>query len=225
MSELRLEYVSVSELVPYDKNPRKNDAAAEKVAELIKEYGFKKPILVDIKNNKNEIIAGHTRLKAALLLGLEKVPVIFADDLTPEQVKAFRIADNKSGEWAEWDISLLTEEISDLSETGFDIDLTGFSDIEVSNLLPDYNDNSSPDHSIYGGGVPVNDPMGEWNGMPEFNNPDAMGVKQIIVHFETWDDVREFAELVEQKITEKTKYIWFPKADKDRDTGFVCNGA
>jgi len=225
MSELRLEYVSVSELVPYDKNPRKNDAAAEKVAELIKEYGFKKPILVDIKNNKNEIIAGHTRLKAALLLGLEKVPVIFADDLTPEQVKAFRIADNKSSEWAEWDISLLTEEISDLSETGFDIDLTGFSDIEVSNLLPDYNDNSSPDHSIYGGGVPVNDPMGEWNGMPEFNNPDAMGVKQIIVHFETWDDVREFAELVEQKITEKTKYIWFPKADKDRDTGFVCNGA
>ena len=225
MSELRLEYVSVSELVPYDKNPRKNDAAAEKVAELIKEYGFKKPILVDIKNNKNEIIAGHTRLKAALLLGIEKVPVIFADDLSPEQVKAFRIADNKSGEWAEWDISLLTEEISDLSETGFDIDLTGFSDIEISNLLPDYNDNSSPDHSIYGGGVPVNDPMGEWNGMPEFNNPDAMGVKQIIVHFETWDDVREFAELVEQTITEKTKYIWFPKADKDRDTGFVCNGS
>ena len=225
MSELRLEYLPVSELIPYTKNPRKNDAAVERVANLIKEYGFKKPILVDGKNNKNEIIAGHTRLKAALLLGIEKVPVIFADDLSPEQVKAFRIADNKSGEWAEWDISLLTEEISDLSETGFDIDLTGFSDIEVSNLLPDYNDNSSPDHSIYGGGVPVNDPMGEWNGMPEFNNPDAMGVKQIIVHFETWDDVREFAELVEQTVTEKTKYIWFPKADKDRDTGFVCNGA
>jgi len=225
MSELRLEYLPVSELIPYTKNPRKNDAAVERIANLIKEYGFKKPILVDEKNNKNEIIAGHTRLKAALLLGLEKVPVIFADDLSPEQVKAFRIADNKSSEWAEWDISLLTEEISDLSETGFDIDLTGFSDIEISNLLPDYNDNSSPDHSIYGGGVPVNDPMGEWNGMPEFHNPDAMGVKQIIVHFETWDDVREFAELVEQKITEKTKYIWFPKADKDRDTGFVCNGA
>jgi len=225
MSELRLEYLPVSELIPYTKNPRKNDAAVERIANLIKEYGFKKPILVDEKNNKNEIIAGHTRLKAALLLGIEKVPVIFADDLSPEQVKAFRIADNKSSEWAEWDISLLTEEISDLSETGFDIDLTGFSDIEVSNLLPDYNDNSSPDHSIYGGGVPVNDPMGEWNGMPEFNNPDVMGVKQIIVHFETWDDVREFAELVEQKITEKTKYIWFPKADKDRDTGFVCNGA
>lgn len=225
MSELRLEYLPVSELIPYTKNPRKNDAAAEKLVPLIEEFGFKIPILVDEKNNKNEIIAGHTRLKAALLLGIEKVPVIFADDLSPEQVKAFRIADNKSGEWAEWDISLLTEELSDLGEIGFDIDLTGFSDIEVSNLLPDFNDNSSPDHSIYGGGVPVNDPMGEWNGMPEFNNPDAMGVKQIIVHFETWDDVKDFAELVEQKITEKTKYIWFPKADKDRDTGFVCNGA
>jgi ParB-like chromosome segregation protein Spo0J len=149
MSELRLEYVSVSELVPYDKNPRKNDAAAEKVAELIKEYGFKKPILVDIKNNKNEIIAGHTRLKAALLLGIEKVPVIFADDLSPEQVKAFRIADNKSSEWAEWDISLLTEEISDLSETGFDIDLTGFSEVILENTEETaYSPNLKPVFSI-----------------------------------------------------------------------------
>lgn len=153
MSELRLEYVSVSELVPYDKNPRKNDAAAEKVAELIKEYGFKKPILVDIKNNKNEIIAGHTRLKAALLLGLEKVPVIFADDLTPEQVKAFRIADNKSGEWAEWDTDLLVSELSDLKQFDFDLDLTGFNEFEISSMLPDFTDNSSADGSIYGGGI------------------------------------------------------------------------
>jgi ParB-like chromosome segregation protein Spo0J len=131
MSELRLEYIPVNELVPYDKNPRKNDAAAEKVAELIKEYGFKKPILVDVKNNKNEIIAGHTRLKAALLLGLEKVPVIFADDLSPEQVKAFRIADNKSGEWAEWDNELLIPELTDLRESGFDISLTGFSEMSL----------------------------------------------------------------------------------------------
>ena len=131
MSELRLEYIPVNELVPYDKNPRKNDDAAEKVAELIKEYGFKKPILVDEKNNKNEIIAGHTRLKAALLLGIEKVPVIFADDLSPEQVKAFRIADNKSGEWAEWDIEMLNSELTDLRDVGFDIELTGFSDITL----------------------------------------------------------------------------------------------
>jgi ParB-like chromosome segregation protein Spo0J len=131
MSELKLEYVSPESLIPYDKNPRKNDASAERVAELIKEYGFKKPILVDSKNNKNEIIAGHTRLKAAFLLGLDKVPVIFADDLTPEQVKAFRIADNKSGEWAEWDNDLLISELTDLRDVGFDIELTGFSDITL----------------------------------------------------------------------------------------------
>ena len=151
MSELRLEYLPVSELIPYIKNPRKNDAAAEKLVPLIEEFGFKIPILVDEKNNKNEIIAGHTRLKAALLLGIEKVPVIFADDLSPEQVKAFRIADNKSSEWAEWDISLLTEEISDLKESGYDMELTGFSEIEIDSFLPSYEDNSPADNSIYGG--------------------------------------------------------------------------
>ena len=174
MSDIRLEYVTPESLIPYVKNPRKNDAAVEPVAKSIKEFGFKIPILVDEKHNKNEIIAGHTRLKAALLLGLERVPVIFTDDLTPEQIKAFRIADNKSGEWAEWDISLLTEEISDLSETGFDIDLTGFSDIEVSNLLPDFNDNSSSDHSIYGagsGGIPSEE--------PEYDESIADGIEMI----------------------------------------------
>jgi len=135
MSELRLEYLPVSELIPYTKNPRKNDAAVERIANLIKEYGFKKPILVDEKNNKNEIIAGHTRLKAALLLGIEKVPVIFADDLSPEQVKAFRIADNKSGEWAEWDRDLLVGELSDLRDIGIDLDITGFFTHEVEGFL------------------------------------------------------------------------------------------
>ena len=135
MSELRLEYLPVSELIPYIKNPRKNDAAAEKLVPLIEEFGFKIPILVDEKNNKNEIIAGHTRLKAALLLGIEKVPVIFADDLSPEQVKAFRIADNKSSEWAEWDRDLLVGELSDLRDIGIDLDITGFSAYEVEGFL------------------------------------------------------------------------------------------
>jgi len=146
MSELRLEYLPVSELIPYTKNPRKNDAAVERIANLIKEYGFKKPILVDEKNNKNEIIAGHTRLKAALLLGIEKVPVIFADDLSQEQVKAFRIADNKSGEWAEWDFNLLAQEINDLNEGGWELSLTGFNEIEIETLVS-CDDNFSFDSS------------------------------------------------------------------------------
>ena len=128
MSELRVEYLPISELVYYVKNPRKNDAAVGAVAKSIEEFGFKVPILID---DNNEIIAGHTRLKAAQQLELEKVPVIRVSDLSPEQVKAFRIADNKLGEISEWDMDILFEELTDLRECGFDIELTGFSDITL----------------------------------------------------------------------------------------------
>ena len=115
---------SITEIKPYEKNPRKNDEAVEYVANSIKEFGFKVPIVID-KNNV--IVAGHTRYKAAQELGLEKLPCIIADDLTEEQVKAFRLADNKVGELAEWDFDLLDEELDgifdiDMSDFGFDID-------------------------------------------------------------------------------------------------------
>lgn len=115
---------SITEITPYEKNPRKNDEAVEYVANSIKEFGFKVPIVID-KNGV--IVAGHTRYKAAQVLGIEKLPCIIADDLTEEQIKAFRIADNKVGELAEWDFDLLDEEIDgifdiDMSEFGFDSD-------------------------------------------------------------------------------------------------------
>ncbi|HGM8965131.1 TPA: ParB N-terminal domain-containing protein, partial [Streptococcus pyogenes] len=94
----------LSEITPYKNNPRNNDEAVGPVAESIKEFGFKVPIVVD-KNG--EIINGHTRYKAAQKLGLETVPVIVADDLSEEQIKAFRLADNKVGEIAVWDLDLL----------------------------------------------------------------------------------------------------------------------
>ena len=109
----------VGELVPYENNPRKNDGAVEAVANSIKEFGFKVPIVVD---RRNVIIAGHTRLRAAKLLGLETVPVIRAEDLTEEQVNAFRLADNRTQELAEWDFEMLNEEMRKLSE----IDMTQF---------------------------------------------------------------------------------------------------
>ena len=96
----------ISELTPYARNPRKNDGAVEYVANSIKEFGFKVPIVISADG---EIIAGHTRLKAAKKLGMEEVPCIVADDLTDEQVKAFRLADNKVGAAAEWDFELLNE--------------------------------------------------------------------------------------------------------------------
>lgn len=103
---------NVDEIIPYENNPRKNDKAVPAVAKSIQEFGFKVPIVID-KNNI--IVNGHTRLKAAKKLGLETVPCIVADDLTPDQIRAFRLADNKVGEIATWDDDKLEEELTELT--------------------------------------------------------------------------------------------------------------
>ena len=109
----------IGEIKPYEKNPRKNDDAVDAVASSISQFGFKNPIVID---GNNVIICGHTRYKAAKKLGLEKVPCVVADDLTDEQIKAYRLADNKVSELAEWDIDLLGEELDGI----FDIDMSDF---------------------------------------------------------------------------------------------------
>ena len=111
------------ELIPYSNNPRNNDSAVDAVAASIKEFGFKVPIIVDANN---VIVAGHTRLKAALKLGLEKVPCIKADDLSPEQLKAFRLADNKVGELATWDFDKLEQELDELDSLELDFEMSDF---------------------------------------------------------------------------------------------------
>lgn len=115
---------NIDELIPYEKNPRKNDEAVKYVAESIKEFGFKVPIVID-KNNV--IVAGHTRYKASKKLKLTEVPCIVADDLTDEQIKAYRLADNKVAEKAEWDFELLDAELDELFD--FDMTLFGFEDV------------------------------------------------------------------------------------------------
>lgn len=132
--KLTIEYIPIAEIIPYENNPRKNDKAVDIVMKSIKEFGFKNPIILD-KDNK--IIAGHTRIKAAVLLGLLEVPVIWADELTPEQVKAFRIMDNKSHEYSDWDIEPLKLELHELKTSNYNLKLTGFSDIELYKLIPD----------------------------------------------------------------------------------------
>lgn len=114
----------ISELKPYANNPRLNDGAVDAVAASIKNFGFKVPIILD---RDGEIIAGHTRLKAAQKLKMKTVPVIIADDLTPEQVRAFRLADNKVGEIAGWDFEKLDLE---LEEIDLDMSQFGFGDDE-----------------------------------------------------------------------------------------------
>ena len=113
----------LDEIFPYEKNARKNDDAVEYVANSIKEFGFKVPI---VATSDGEIINGHTRFKASKLLGLEKVPVIIADDLTDEQIKAFRLADNKTGEIADWNESLLIKELEELDDLDYDMGQFGF---------------------------------------------------------------------------------------------------
>ncbi len=119
--ELKIEYVDIDSIKPYENNPRHNEEAIPYVMNSIKEFGFKNPIIID-KNNV--IIAGHTRLESAKRLGMKEVPIIHADDLTEEQVKAFRLADNKVSEKAEWDFNMLDAELADLDlnmeDFGFD---------------------------------------------------------------------------------------------------------
>lgn len=131
---MKIVYKKVSDLIPYEKNPRKNDEAVEYVANSIKEFGFKVPIVID----KNGIIVtGHTRLKASKQLGIKEVPCIIAEDLTEEQVKAFRLADNKVSEASNWDYELLDEELdeilnldmSDFNFTNVDIDWENVEDL------------------------------------------------------------------------------------------------
>lgn len=137
-----IQNIKLDKLIPYENNPRQNDNAVDKVATSIQEFGFKVPIVID---KDNVIVAGHTRYKAAQRIGLETVPCIIADDLTDDQVKAFRIADNKVAEYATWDYNALNlelEEITiDMQPFGFMIDDLNLEksierdEIELSNVF------------------------------------------------------------------------------------------
>lgn len=118
--QVKIVYRQVDDLKEYENNPRHNDGAVEAVANSIEAFGFKVPIVVDAND---VIVAGHTRLKAARRLGLEQVPCIVADDLTEEQVRAFRLADNKTAELSEWDYEELNKQIDVLRKV---IDMTAF---------------------------------------------------------------------------------------------------
>ena len=130
MNKMNIVYKKVDDLIPYENNPRINDNAVEKVANSIREFGFKVPIIID---KENVIIAGHTRLKASEMLGIDEVPCLIADDLTEDQVKAFRIADNKVSEYSTWDMTKLNMELEDiLTDMGqFGIEMFNDDDFEI----------------------------------------------------------------------------------------------
>src|SRR5512142_2287013 len=130
--QMQIELRPLDSIKPYPGNPRQNDDAVDAVAASLKEFGFRQPIVVDAEG---VIIVGHTRYKAALKLGLKQVPVHVARDLTPAQVKAYRIADNATNEIAEWNYELLPIELSALQEMNFNLDLLGFDQEELSRIM------------------------------------------------------------------------------------------
>ena len=130
-------YQDISQIHPYENNPRNNEAAIEPVAQSIKRFGFRVPILID---GKGTIIAGHTRYEAAKRLGMDKVPCIRVDDLTDEQIRAYRIADNKVAEASSWNDDILRTEMDALKALDVDLTDTGFSEVELDGLLREVED-------------------------------------------------------------------------------------
>lgn len=146
--------VCIKDIKPYDNNPRKNENAVELVARSIKEFGFKVPVVLD---QSNVIICGHTRVEAASRLGMDEVPCVIADDLTDAQIKAFRLADNRTHEYAEWDDEKLKTEIDSLMGASFDIAFFGFSEMpaddkeayDIEDLLKEFEITAAVKHPIW----------------------------------------------------------------------------
>ena len=145
----------LSEIHPYEANPRINEPAIDAVAASLKEFGFRQPIVVDADMT---IIAGHTRWKAAQRLGLELVPVHVADTLTPAQVRAYRLADNRTAEIADWDMGKLTIELEQLRAENYDLTLTAFGELEIDRMLKTVADSSREDDAPPLPEIPVSEP-------------------------------------------------------------------
>ena len=132
---MKIEQINLSEIKPYEFNPRKNEKAIEKVAASLSEFGWKQPIVVD---EQNVVLAGHTRLAAAISLNYEVAPVVVADGLTDAQKAAYRIADNKTAEYSEWDKDLLQKEFARLMELDADLTSTSFSLEDIAGFSEDF---------------------------------------------------------------------------------------
>lgn len=132
INSLKMESWPITKLIEYARNPRNNDDVVDQMVSVIKEFGFRIPI---VARSDGLVVDGHLRLKAARVLGLEEVPVILADELTDTQVKAFRILANKSASWAEWDDELLRLEFEELKLEEYNLEFTGFSEDELNDLM------------------------------------------------------------------------------------------
>lgn len=189
---------ALADLIPYEKNARTHtDAQIDQIAASITEFGWTNPILVDHDN----ILAGHGRVRAAIKLGMTSVPCIDLAGLSDSQRRAYIIADNKLALNAGWDARTLAAELHVLEADEFNFAALGFNDAEIGQL--------------FAIDVEPRDRKQEWAGMPEFELQDKTGFHALIVHFADQEALEAFAQLVQQPVTQKTRYIWYPMVERD----------
>ena len=176
---MKIEIADINSIKPYENNPRKlSEKAIETVAMSLKEYGFRQPIVVD---KDRIIVVGHTRYRASKKLEFKEVPITIADNLTPEQINAYRIADNRTAQESEWDYKLLQEEFSNLVDEKFNLELTGFNEDELKKYL-----SMEEDFEV---------------DLPEINNEDKQPFQQITftLHNEQYEIVQQALDYIKKQ--------------------------
>lgn len=194
---LQIRYRPIDQIRPATTNPRTHsDTQIAQLARSIQDYGWTNPILLD---ENNIVIAGHGRLLAAGSLGLVEVPCITLAGLSVAQTAALVIADNQLALNAGWNNELLRAELAALQALDFDLTGLGFSATELDQLM-----------------APDIDPAGEWQGMPEFEQPAKKAFQSITVHMKDQAAVDSFARLIGQPVSNRTKFAWFPQIEIER---------
>jgi|TARA_A100001391_G_scaffold205129_1_gene203671 hypothetical protein len=198
---MNINLVDISEIKPYENNPRIKSNIT-KVAESIKKFGFQQPIVVD---RQNIIIVGHSRYEASKQLNLQKIPVLVAENMSAEDVKAYRIADNRTNQDSEWDFPKLNKEFGDLLDMNFDLTELGFDEKEIENMITFKGDETYFDSDMA---------REHWTEMPDFIHEDNKPYRTIFLHFDDDKQVEEFAQMINQIITDKTKTIYFKEREQ-----------
>jgi len=191
MDKLKIHYIPINDLIPAEYNPRQmTEKQVKDLTESIKRFGLVDPLIVNKHpERKNIIIGGHMRWKIAKELGIDIVPCVFIE-VDEQQEKELNLRLNRN--LGEWDFDLLASFDGELLKAA------GWQQFEINRIFQ----------------LDINDPKKEWSGMPEFEQEDS-GIRSIEIHFKTEEAIQDFAQLLNQKITGKTKRLWFPKKDKD----------